>query len=84
MLLVAHILIALGSIAWTSYVIFVPSSMKLKGSYGLAAATLVTGTALVVSTGQHILQACITGLLYTAVVTTGIVIAQRRLAHQAD
>lgn len=84
MLLVTHIVIALASIAWTSYAMFAPTSVKLKGSYSLVVATLVTGTALVVSTGQHILQACVTGLLYTAVVTAGIVIAQRRLAHQEN
>lgn len=82
MLLITHILIALTSVAWTSYVMVSPSRPKISGSWAMVAATLITGTALVVSSSQHILQACITGLIYTAVVTTGIVIAQRRLVHQ--
>lgn len=84
MLLVTHIVIALVSIAWTTYVVVLPSKSKIHGSWAMVAATLVTGTALVASTGQHILQACVTGLLYTAVITAGIVTAQRRLAHQED
>lgn len=84
MLLVTHIVIALLSVAWTTYVVVLPTRSKITGSWVMVAATLVSGTALVASTGQHILQACITGLLYTAVVTAGIVLAQRRLAHQED
>lgn len=84
MLLVVHILIALASIVWTSYVAVAPSRAKINGSWGMMAATLITGTALVASTGQHILQACVTGLLYAAVVTAGIFLAQRRFARQED
>lgn len=84
MLLVTHILIALTSIVWTSLAVVLPSKLKITVSYGFVAATLASGTALVVSTGAHILQACITGLIYTAIVTTGIVIARNRLAHQED
>lgn len=84
MLLLTHITIALLSVVWTTYVVAMPSKTKIKGSWGMVAATLITGTALVMSTGQHILQACITGLVYTAFVTAGIVLAQRRLAHQED
>lgn len=61
-----------------------PTQVKITGSWAMVAATLITGTALVISSGQHILQACVTGLLYSAVMTTGIVVAQRRLAHQED
>lgn len=84
MLLVSHIVIALISIIWASYAVFAPSRTKIAVSWSLVAATLITGTGLVINTGHHILQACISGLLYTAVVTTMIVIAQRRLAHQVD
>lgn len=83
-MLLLHIIIALGSIVWTSYVVLAPSVAKIKGSYVLVALTLLTGTVLVMTTGQHILQACITGLLYTAAVSAGIAIAQRRLVRQAD
>lgn len=84
MLLESHVVIALCGLIWTSYVVLFPTAAKISASYGFVAATLLTGTALVISSGQHILQSCVTGLIYTAVVTTGIAVAQRRLADQTD
>lgn len=81
-MLLAHILIALAGLACTTYLYFRPSSGALRGSYLLLAGTLASGTYLVVGTGNHLLQACMSGLLYTGIVSLGIVAARRKLADQ--
>ncbi len=80
MTLVLHILIALSSLAYTTYLFFTPSRAKLRLSYGLVAATLASGTYLVVSTHTAILQSCLTGLLYLGLDSLGILSARRKLA----
>jgi hypothetical protein len=80
MLILIHVIIALSSIGFTTYLAISPSQAKLRLSYVLVALTLVTGTYLVVSTGSNLLKSCLTGLVYLAVVTAGIVAARHRLA----
>jgi hypothetical protein len=84
MILLAHIVIALSSIAYSTYLFFSPSKKKLYASYGLVGLTLVSGTYLVISTGAHVLQSCLTGLVYIGVVSTVIVGARYRLAKNED
>jgi hypothetical protein len=88
MILITHILIALSSMLLASYLIFKPSQKLINTTYGLTAATLATGTYLVIASSSKILQSCITGLLYVGFVTVGVVIAQVRLsranAHSND
>lgn len=81
MILLAHIAIALASLAWTTYLYFRPSQKGLAVSYGLVAATLASGTYLVVATHSPLLSSCITGLLYLAVVAGGIALSARKLAR---
>lgn len=81
MTIVLHVLIALSSIAYAGYTFFAPSKNKLRVSYGMVALTLITGTYLVVSTGSPLLSACTTGLLYLAVVLSGLAAAHRKLSH---
>jgi len=84
MALLIHIVIALASVAYTTYVYMSPSSAKLKGSYALVAATLVTGFFLVASQPAHIREACTSGLMYIGVMSFGLVAAHRKLAAEAD
>jgi hypothetical protein len=79
MLLVTHILIALTSIAFSSLAFFAPSRLKLQASYGLVAATLVSGTWLVLSTGSPLLSSCMTGLVYLAASMGALIMARRKL-----
>ncbi|HVS78890.1 MAG TPA: hypothetical protein VHD84_01210 [Candidatus Saccharimonadales bacterium] len=81
MLLVVHILIALGSIAFSGYTFLDPSETKLRSSYGLVAATLASGTYLVISTHAPLTQACLTGLLYLGIVSAGLLSAHLKLAR---
>lgn len=68
-LLVSHIIIALSSIAWATYVLLRPSFRKIYVSYGMIGATLATGTVLVVMSSRPILASCLTGLVYAVGMT---------------
>lgn len=82
MSLLVHLFFALTSVAHATYVGFFPSQRQLQLSYGLMAGTLISGTYLVVSSGAHMLSACLSGLAYVGFVSVLLAIAQRRLAHQ--
>lgn len=80
MLLVLHIIIALSGLASATLAVFRPSQDKLSLSYGLVAATIASGTALVIVYHAQILSSCITGLVYIGVSLSLIMSAQRRLS----
>ncbi len=80
MILVTHILIALGSLVFTGLTYLMPSRFKLGVSYVFVAATLASGTWLVVASRSAILSSCMTGLVYLAVTWGGIILARRKLA----
>ena len=80
-MLISHILIASASIFYSAMAFIRPSNSKIYISAGLVAATLVTGTALVMSLHASLAQSCITGLVYLAVVSALIVSARYRLVH---
>lgn len=79
MLVLTHVLIALASLAYTTYLFFSPSRAKLRLSYALVTATLASGTYLVFISGTHMLQACISGMLYLGVVCLLIILAGNKL-----
>lgn len=81
MLLLLHVIIALSGLVFTAAAFFAPSRGKINAAFGLLAATIASGTALVVVLQASMLRACISGLLYTAVIFLGIFAAQRRLAN---
>ena len=83
MIVLLHVVVALAGLAQSTYAFFSPSRAKVRASFALLAATIASGTYLVVSTHSPMLQACMTGLLYTGVVSLGIVGANRKLAKQA-
>ena len=83
MLVVLHVGIALASLIYAGYVFFSPSKAKLYGAYALVAATLASGTALVIATHTSLLSVCATGLLYLGVVSAGLIASHRKLAKQA-
>jgi len=80
LLLLSHIVIALASIAVGTVGIVRPSYKVLYTSYGLIAATLTTGTALVLMSNSKMLQSCMTGIIYTISVTYMTAITRRKLA----
>jgi hypothetical protein len=60
-----------------------PSKKGLHLSYALLGLTLASGTFLVVTTGTHLLQACMMGLLYTTFVSFGIAHTHQALAKNS-
>lgn len=84
MIILIHVLIAITSILHSGYVYMRPSKRRINASYGLVAATLISGTYLVVSTGSPILSSCVTGLVYLGFALFGIIAARYKLAAQED
>lgn len=82
MILAIHIAVALSSLAFSTYLLFSPSRSKMKVSYGLIAATLASGTILVLTDLTHLMSACMSGLVYLAGVMTLNLVAQNKLAAQ--
>jgi hypothetical protein len=82
MALVLHILIALASVGYTTYVFFRPTHNRLKGTYTLVILTLATGTYLIAQNPAHMVQACTTGLFYVSAVSCGIIAAHNKLVAE--
>lgn len=78
MIVLMHVMIALSSIAWTTRLYFRPSKNGFRAAYGLIAATLASGTYLVISMHSPLLSSCTTGLIYLGVVAAGMFAASRR------
>jgi hypothetical protein len=79
MIVMLHVSIAIASLVLTTLAYVLPSSLKLRLAYGLVAATLASGFYLVWSEPAHMLQSCMTGIVYIGVVSLGILAARRRL-----
>ena len=84
MMVILHVLVALSSIAFTTYAYFQPSAPKLRIGYGLVGLTLATGIYLVWSAPAHMIEACTMGLFYLGIVTLGIVATRSKLAAQTE
>jgi hypothetical protein len=82
MLVLLHVLIALTSLIYTTWLNFKPAQKGIRAAYWLVAATLGSGTYLVISTGSNMLQSCMTGLVYLGFVTAGLASANYRLNKQ--
>ena len=80
MVIAVHVFLAISSIVSASVAFVAPSRAKLRSSYSLIAATLLSGTYLAIAQGTHMLASCMMGLAYVGFVTTAIVAAQHKLA----
>ena len=82
MLLVIHILAALGGIGMSTYSFLTPSLAKFRVSYALVMMTFMTGTIIIVKDNLSILSVCLSGLLYIGFTVSGLIAASHRLAKQ--
>lgn len=80
MLLLIHIGIALASIVYATSIFIKPADSKFKLAYILTGSTLVSGTILVVERSSHLVESCVSGLIYTFSVLILIVLSKRKLA----
>jgi hypothetical protein len=78
-----HISIAVASLLQTTYAWFRPTQQQLMIGYGLVAATLVSGTLLVVAQPGHMAAACVSGLAYMSAVSLGLGLARHKLQRAA-
>lgn len=78
-MILLHVVIALLSLVFTSYTYLHPTAAKLKGAYVLIGGTLVTGIYLVWSAPAHLLEGCLMGLFYLALVSVGVITARTKL-----
>lgn len=81
MIVLLHVLIALSSVAYTTYLYFRPTKRKFYAAYGLIGATLASGTYLVISTHSPLLSSCVTGLVYLGIVSAGVFAASQKSAR---
>lgn len=82
MALILHIIIALASVALTTLLYFKPSRAWLSVSYALVIFTVVSGTYLIVSQPAHMVQACVSGLIYVGAISIGLVSVRKKLAQE--
>ena len=82
--IVIHVLIALSSIVYSGYVYLHPTKARFNISYALVAATLVTGTGLVVANPSHMVSACFTGIVYLVFMTVGSVSAHKKFVRNEN
>ncbi len=79
MIILIHVIIALTSIVIATITFFKPTVKKLLISYGFTAMTIATGTYLLITIPSHILESCLTGLVYLTVVSCATIAAHIRL-----
>ncbi len=84
MIVLLHVLIALSSIAVAAYAYVRPSQKSLLASYGLIAATTGSGFYLVVTAPAHMIEACLMGVAYLAVVSVATVATRIKLARHEN
>lgn len=83
MILTAHIVIAIASLILAVYALFAPTRRKLTVSYVLIALTVISGTYMIVVAPAHMMQACVSGLVYLSAVFVLIASARRKLVAVA-
>ena len=84
MLLIIHITVALLGIGLSTLSAFKPSESRIKVSYSLVLATILSGTALILKEHLAILSVCLSGLLYVVFTLSMLVLASRRLSKQGQ
>lgn len=80
-LLITHIIIAISGIVIAGAALYTLSPKFIQGSYVLTASTIITGSGLVLMTG-NLLKGCLSGLLYVVVAIGLTQTAKQKLAKQ--
>lgn len=84
MIILSHVLLALLSLALSTYNYVTPSKTKLITSYLLATGTLASGVVLIVVNNASVLRTCLTGIAFFGVVTVLNEFARKKIAqHEA-
>ena len=83
MVILLHVIIALSSVIVATLAAARPSMRTLAVNYSLIAATVASGTYLIVTMPSHMLSSCEMGLTYLAFASALTVFAHVRLAKLA-
>lgn len=81
--LLLHVVVALVSVAYTTYACISPTRSRLHLSYVLIGLTLLTGTYLAVLNPGQLLQACISGVIYVTVMSAATTLSRYRMTRAA-
>jgi hypothetical protein len=79
MIILLHVVVALVSVVSALLTVLFPSRFRMQLSELLVAATLLSGTYLVLRMHALLAHACVSGLAYLAVTLSAMVFARRRL-----
>lgn len=80
MIILLHVIIAFSSIASATRGYIRPTNKNQQISYALIALTFVSGFMLVWSEPAQMLRTCLSGIVYLAVVTAGVLLTRRKVA----
>lgn len=80
-MLIAHIIIAVSSLLISSSLLFKQSTKIFNVTYLLVASTLASGLVIVVMSPKHIISACISGLIYLAVISANLYIGNKKFSY---
>ena len=78
-MILLHVLIAIISVAYTTFSAFVPSKKKLNIVYVLTALTLGTGTVLIFSLHTNMTRLCLMAILYIGFIVANVYIIRKRV-----
>lgn len=81
MILPLHIAIAVASLLLAGYGLLFPSRAKLIVNYVMIGLTLGTGTALIITSPEHMTTGCVAGCIYSVIMVAGAVVLRRRVLH---
>jgi hypothetical protein len=79
MLLIAHVSTAIISIVYASYTVLSPSKLKLRITYFLTLATVLSGFVLALISSTSFGKTCLSGLVYIGAVIVLTISAKKRL-----
>lgn len=82
MIVLLHVAIALSSIVLAGYILIRPSRQGLVMSYAMMVATLGSGFYLVANAPAHMIEACLMGVAYLAVVSAMTAVSRVKLVHR--
>jgi len=83
MLLVLHIIAALGGIGASTYALYQPSVLRIRVSAILVSLTVISGSIIVIKEHLSIMSVCLSGLLYVGYTASALLLSAHRLAKQA-
>lgn len=84
MMIFLHVLIAMASVAWSTFLLLRPTKNRLQLSYVLIGLTIASGTYLALSAPAHMLETCLFGLAYITGTAAALAATIKKLHAKSD